>query len=143
MKAAVLAAIAAGALASAGCTTQTECDYINKTPVGDVNQDVIGCWQGFGPDSLVVYQFFEDNTFHYVEPPNRFAGSGLRLSGAWKFEAATATKPATFWVADAPNDAVVNETTLQLTDLEFGSREYLRRAVCRGFGFEEGQTCPQ
>lgn len=138
MKAAVLAAMAAGALASAACTTQTECDYINKTPVGDLKQDVIGCWQGFGPDSLVVYQFFEDNTFHYIEPPNRFAGAGLRLSGSWGV-----LPSGRFRIGDADEEAVVNETTLQLTNFEFNSREYLRRAVCRGFGFEEGQTCPQ
>jgi hypothetical protein len=138
MKAAVLA-VAVGALGMASaCTTQTDCNYVNKAPSGDLATDVVGCWQGFGPDSLVVYEFLDDQTFNYIEPPNRFASAGLRVSGGW-----TVPEGAVLFIGSDENRAEITETTLRLINVRLGFRDNLRRAMCTGFGFEDGRTCPQ
>ncbi len=155
MKVMVLTA-ALGMLAlGAGCSTQTECDYINKAPVNDLKQDLPGCWQGYGYDSLVVYQFNPDavdvgegdskgfqGTFLYVEPPNRFASAGRLLGGSWTTRNA---EPTSLVIGGDPTHAEVTETSLRITYTGLGGtiRQNFRRGVCRGFGFEEGDTCPR
>ena len=126
------AALVAGAMLFASACTTTDCEYINVTPSGDLSHDILGCWQGFGAFSLVVYQFFPDRTFHYVEPPNAIAGGGMRTSGAWDLSGNVLALGGTLTRVE------VTETSLILLDFQTA----LRRGVCTGFGFEdEGASC--
>lgn len=125
------AALAAGAmLIASACSSTTDCEYVERAPTGELSQDILGCWQGFGAFSLIVFQFLPDQTFRYIEPPNGVAGGGLRTSGAWFLNGDILT----FGGDDTKIE--VTETSLRLLDFQTS----LRRGVCTGFGFEDGKA---
>ena len=154
-----------GALAVVACTSETVCEYENETPSGDINRDIVGCWQGIGeqdlrqdPAFLVVYEFHPETAggerpFREVQSPNRIFASGNEFFSAWEVTDAA--------VDGGPSDltihggfplatAQVNDTSL-LLDFFFqvGNQvlvlpQPLRRArACTGYGYEQGNTCPQ
>ncbi|MDP7114780.1 MAG: hypothetical protein QGH45_22595 [Myxococcota bacterium] len=103
-----------------GCTgagfTPSACRTVSRTPDGDLASDVIGTWEGFGIDSRLVYVFEEGGDFRFVEPPNRYAPSGLEDEGSWSVLAADELSVtwsgggATTWIAE------VTEAHLLLTN---------------------------
>jgi len=83
----VTVAALAGGLAFAGCTgsgfSSAACRTVDKAVEGDLASDVVGTWEGYGIDSRLVYLFEEGGEFRFVEPPNRYAPSGLEDEGSW------------------------------------------------------------
>jgi hypothetical protein len=129
------------ALLFSACAQTTNCDYIDKTPTGDLPADLAGCWQTTGPDTpafgsnpvLLVYQFYSDGTYRLIQPGDDLFGGGQVVSGNFTL---------TDGVLDLqngtqPSHVQVTSTSLELTDDAIN----MRRALCRGYGFEHGQTC--
>lgn len=123
-----LSAVTVALLSS--CYQPTECDYFNQAPVGDLAQDVLGCWEGLGAYSLVVYHF-QSVGYRYVEPPSPQAGAGLVGFETWSVRGDVLTF--------TPDQSRAEVTSTSLRLLDYGTA--LRRATCRGFGFEHGETC--
>jgi hypothetical protein len=126
-------AVALGLLLVSGCAEDTECDYVTKEPTGQLASDIVGCWQTFGLDTLVVYQFNPDGNYRYIEPPGEFLGAGRTVT-----ESYTLSGDVLNMGDGTPTRAEVTRTTLRLYDYEMN----LRRAVCTGYGFDPGQACP-
>lgn len=150
---AVAAAVGAAVL-GASCTPTTECDYIDREvvdPLHPTEDDLAYCWQGF--DSLGLYAFrFElgdpatnKPNFVFVEyPPNALAPSGDEVVSRWTLDPAFQTPAGPVAVLQMTDllqlpaaQVQVNRTSLILSTQEGASA--LRRAVCRGFGFETAE----
>lgn len=77
----------AGVAWVAGCTgsafSPAACRTVTKAVEGDLAADVVGTWEGYGIDSRLVYVFEDGGDFRFLEPPNRYAPSGLEDEGSW------------------------------------------------------------
>lgn len=142
-------------LALSGCATETECEYIEQAPTGDLAQDIQGCWQTFFANVVVTYNFepatlnetteLYDGTYHYIAPPNAFDPDGLV-----SFSPTYTLDPEESFVSlegfvNGDYAAQVTETSLILDSTVQNQRLVLRRATaCRGFGFdlETSVPCP-
>lgn len=143
LRAAAACAVALGA----SCTPQTECDYIDKEVVDSlhpVEDDVAYCWQGYDQFGLFVFRFeraSQANPVFIVQPPTSLEPAGAELASTWTL-GSLQTSSGTIAALDVPGlggaiDVQVNRTSMLLgtvTSASGGSA--LRRAVCRGFGFE-------
>lgn len=150
--------VVALAVTAAACAGETECEYANETPTGDVNQDITRCWQGIGvaelaqdPAFLLVYDFRpspgegQTGFFREVQSPNRLwsAGQVFEYGFVVGFEGDAGT-PVLDMGPDLPRAVPeINETSLVLQWLIPTSqgtavlRQPLRRArACTGFGFD-------
>lgn len=146
------------AVTAAACAGETECEYANEVPTGDVNADITRCWQGIGavelgqdPAFLVVYDFRpppaegETGFFREVQSPNRLYASGQTFEYGF-FVASDGGTPVLDMGPELPLAIpTITETSLVLEWLfptsEEGSfavlRQPLRRArACTGYGFD-------
>lgn len=82
MKRAMWVALAAVALAvSCG---KLDCEPRTVAVSGDLSQDLLGSWDGFGVDSRVVFTFLADGGLTIVEEPNMYAPSGNRSRSGYQ-----------------------------------------------------------
>jgi hypothetical protein len=152
-----LAAWAAGAVAlGASCTPQTECDYIDRSvadPLHPTEDDVAYCWQGYDPYGLYTLRFERSspdsglaNPVYIIQPPSSIEPAGSELVTSWSVVPDVQTSAGPISVLDSPGlggaiDIQVNQTSM-LLGAATGSGAALRRAVCKGFGFEtEAKAC--
>ncbi len=74
-------------IALTGCVgtsfNEASCRTVSKLATGDLAEDVVGTWEGFGIDSRLLYLFEADGGFRFIEPPNRYAPQGLEEEGTW------------------------------------------------------------
>jgi hypothetical protein len=151
----IIAVVAAAGTAafSASCTPQTECDYIDRDvpdPLHPTEDDVAYCWQGY--DSLGMYAFrFEigdpdagiENVVFVEDQPNALEPSGQEYGSRWSVDPFVSTPGGPVAVLSMPDlvslpevQVEINRTSMIIGSQEAGGQSALRRAVCRGFGFE-------
>ena len=72
---------------STGCVgtafTEAACHTVEKDVAGDLRQDAVGTWEGYGIDSRLVYVIGDDGSLRFIEPPNVYAPEGLEDEGTW------------------------------------------------------------
>lgn len=150
------------AVTAAACAGETECEYADEIPTGNVHEDITRCWQGIGeqfinqdPAFLVVYDFrpppAADQTgfFREVQSPNRLYPSGQVFEYGFVMVSDGGTPILDMGPDLPPAVPEITETSLILNFLfptEQGTvavPQPLRRArACTGFGFDSpGQQC--
>jgi hypothetical protein len=149
-------AAAGAAVFSASCTPQTECDYIDRDvadPLHPTEDDLAYCWQGY--DSLGLYAFrFErgnpdsgtENVVFVEDQPNALEPSGAEFGSTWSLDSFVSTPGGPVAILSMPEltslpevQVQINQTTMIMGSVEAGGQSALRRAVCRGFGFDTPQ----
>lgn len=151
----IIAVAAAAAALGAACTPTTECDYIDREvadPLHPTEDDIAYCWQGYDPYGLYAFRFeradadLGTQNFIFVEdPPNAIEPAGAELGSPWSVDNNVPTPAGPISILSMPNlpgleevQIVVNTTTMLIGSPETG-QSALRRAVCRGFGFETAE----
>jgi len=147
-------AVAAGAAVAlaASCTPTTECDYIDREvadPLHPTEDDVAYCWQGFDQFGLYAFRFERAqpgfNSILFVEyPPNALEPAGAERFSQWSVDPDFETPAGPVAVLEMPDllelpraQVQINSTSMILSTPSGASA--LRRAVCRGFGFETAE----
>jgi len=151
-----LIAVAAGAVAAAmalaaSCTPTTECDYIERDAgFPPTEDDVAYCWQGIDQFGLFALRFergeqdaITDNLLFVEYPPSTLEPAGNELIfSEWSVESIPVTllDGGTVLVTVATTGllpvAEIQVTRTSMNMFTSNDATSLRRAVCRGFGFE-------
>jgi hypothetical protein len=136
----------------ASCTPTTECDYIDREvadPLHPTEDDVAWCWQGYDAYGLYAFRFERgnpllgtENIVFVEDQPNALEPSGREFGSRWSLDNAFPTPAGPVAILFMPDIPVLAEVQVQInrTSMIIGSADVgtsaLRRAVCRGFGFE-------
>jgi hypothetical protein len=147
----IIAVLAAAAL-GASCTATTECDYIDREvadPIHPTEDDVAYCWQGYDAYGLYAFRFERgdplqgtENILFVEDQPNALEPGGAEYGSRWSLDNNVSTPAGPISVLSIPDLAAFSDVTVQInrTSMIIGTPEAgqsaLRRAVCRGFGFE-------
>lgn len=148
----IIAVVAAAAAFAAGCTPTTECDYIDREvvdPLHPTEDDIAYCWQGYDPYGLYAFRFERanpdlgtQNEVFVEDQPNIAEPGGAEFISSWSLDNNVSTPAGPVSVLSMPElitlpavQVVVNTTSMLIGAPDVG-QSALRRAVCRGFGFE-------
>lgn len=148
----VWAIAVAGAALLWACTPQTECDYIDREvadPLHPVDDDVAYCWQGYDAYGLYAMRFEVgtaggSNIVFVEDSPNSLEPAGQEYVSRWSLDNNVSTPDGPVALLSLPDLPIPEQVIVQVnrTSMLFGSdtgTSALRRAVCRGFGFETAE----
>jgi hypothetical protein len=146
----IIAVVMSAAALGTSCTPTTECDYIDRDvadPLHPTEDDIAYCWQGYDAIGLYAFRFERGNpTLGTVEDqPNAYEPSGAEYGSSWSVDPNVPTPAGPVAVLSMPDLAALAEVQVQInrTSMIIGSADVgqsaLRRAVCRGFGFETAE----
>jgi hypothetical protein len=148
----IIAVAAAAAALGAACTATTDCDYIDRDvadPLHPTEDDIAYCWQGYDAYGLYAFRFElgdaaagTDNILFVEDQPNALEPAGAEYGSRWSLDNNVSTPAGPVAVLSMPDllsipeaQVEVNRTSLIMGTVDTGQTA-LRRAVCRGFGFE-------
>jgi len=150
----IIAVVAAASLGAA-CTATTECDYIDREvadPLHPTEDDVAYCWQGYDAYGLYAFRFERanpdlgtENILFVEDQPNALEPGGAEYGSRWSLDNNVSTPAGPVAVLSMPDlvslpevQVEVNTTSMIIGTPDIG-QSALRRAVCRGFGFETAE----
>lgn len=122
------AAVAVAVTVLAVSCGKLDCEPRTAAVTGDLSQDILGSWDGFGVDSRVVYTFLPDGGLSVVEEPNMYAATGNRSRRSYQLV------DGGVHLGYGPLSAEVAPTELILTD-DAGYTRRHQALTCRGEEF--------
>jgi hypothetical protein len=148
--------VAAAGTLGASCTPTTECDYIDRDvadPLHPTEDDIAYCWQGYDAYGLYAFRFElanpdqgTGNVLFVEDPPNALEPGGAEFGSRWSLDNNVATPAGPVAILSMPDllslpevQVEVNTTSMIIGTPDTGGQSALRRAVCRGFGFETAE----